>query len=65
MINMANIIIKNNIRKVVKEIDEEGVIRNVGEEVEKALEEKVRDDLKKAISRAKKNQRRTLFARDL
>ncbi|MAH07848.1 hypothetical protein CMI38_06380 [Candidatus Pacearchaeota archaeon] len=62
---MANIIIKNNIRKVVKEIDEEGVIGNVGEEVEKALEEKVREDLKVAIARAKKNQRRTLFARDL
>jgi|TARA_B100001971_G_scaffold57382_1_gene52317 histone H3/H4 len=62
---MANIIIKNNIRKVVKEIDEEGVIGNVGEEVEKALEEKVRGDLKIAINRAKKNQRRTLFARDL
>jgi|TARA_Y100000310_G_scaffold108970_1_gene107331 histone H3/H4 len=62
---MANIIIKNNIRKVVKEIDEEEVIGNVGEEVEKALEEKVREDLKKAIYRAKKNQRRTLFAKDL
>jgi hypothetical protein len=37
----------------------------VGEEVEKALEEKVRGDLKIAINRAKKNQRRTLFARDL
>jgi len=62
---MVNIVIKNNIRKVVKELDEEGIIGNVGEEVEKALEEKVRQDLKRAIERAKKNQRRTLLARDL
>jgi len=62
---MAKIIIKNNIRKVVKELDEGGAINNVSGEVEKALEEKVREDLKAAIGRAKSNQRRTLFARDL
>lgn len=62
---MANIIIKNNIRKVVKELDGENIVNNVAEEVERALEQKVRDDLKKAIDRAKKNQRRTLLARDL
>ncbi len=62
---MANIIIKNNIRKVVKELDEENVINNVAGDVEKALEEKIKEDLKSAIGRAKSNQRKTLFARDL
>ena len=62
---MSNIIIKNNIRKVVKELDEENVINNVAGDVEKALDEKIKEDLKKAIDRAKSNQRRTLFARDL
>jgi len=62
---MPNIIIKNNIRKIVKELDEEKVINNVAVEVEKALEQKVKEDLKKAIERAKKNQRRTLLSRDL
>jgi histone H3/H4 len=62
---MVNIIIKNNIRKIVKEVDEEGAINNVAGEVEEALEEKIKEDLKKAIVRAKANQRKTLFARDL
>ena len=62
---MPNIIIKNNIRKIVKELDEQKIISSVAEEVEKALEEKVIEDLKKAIKRAKANQRRTLLARDL
>jgi histone H3/H4 len=62
---MTRIIIKNNIRKLVKDIDEENVINNVAGEVEEALEKKVREDLKKAIKRAKDNQRKTLLARDL
>ena len=61
----TKIIIKNNIRKIVKELDPENVINNVGKEVEDALEEKVKENLKKAIARAKANQRKTLFARDL
>jgi histone H3/H4 len=62
---MVKITIKNNIRKIVKELDEEDVVNNVAGEVEEALEEKVKGDLKKAIARVKANQRRTLFARDL
>ena len=62
---MPKIIIKNNIRKIVKELDEENIVNNVAGEVEEALEEKVREDLKRSISRVKANQRRTLFARDL
>ena len=62
---MTGIIVKSQIRKKVKELDEEGNIRNVAEEVEPALENKVGEVLKKAIERAKANQRRTLLARDL
>ena len=62
---MPNLIIKNNIRKIVKELDEEKIINNVAGEVEKALEEKTTELLKTAIKRAKENQRRTLLARDL
>jgi len=62
---VLKIIIKNNIRKIVKELDSEDTVNNVAVEVEKALEEKVKEDLKRAIARVKANQRRTLFARDL
>ena len=62
---MIKIIIKNNLRKLVKELDGEDVVTNVAAEVEQALEEKVKEDLKKAIARAKANQRRTLLSRDL
>lgn len=62
---MTKITIKNNIRKLVKELDGGGVVNNVAAEVENALEEKVKADLKRAIERVKANQRRTLFARDL
>ena len=62
---MTKITIKNNIRKLIKELDDEGIVTNVALEVEEALEKKVKDDLKVAISRVKANQRRTLFARDL
>ena len=62
---MTGIIVKSQIRKKVKELDEENVIGNVAEEVEQALEKKTEEILKKAIQRAKANQRKTLLARDL
>jgi histone H3/H4 len=62
---MTGIIIKSQIRKKVKELDEQGIIGNVAEEVEEALEKKTEEVLKKAIERAKANQRKTLLARDL
>ena len=62
---MTNIIIKNNIRKIVKELDQENNVSSVAEEVEKALEDKTRELLKEGIKRARANQRRTLLARDL
>mgnify|MGYP001607648460 FL=1 len=57
---MANLIIKSNIRKAVKD-----KIANVATEVEQALNEKVQEILDEACERAKANGRRTLHARDL
>ncbi len=62
---MTSLIIKSKIRQAIKELDEENAISSVATEVEKALDEKVKEDLKKAIQRAKANQRKTLLARDL
>jgi len=62
---MTGIIIKSQIRKKVKELDKEGIIGNVAEEVEPALDKKVEEILSEAIKRAKANQRKTLQARDL
>ena len=59
------LIVKNNIRKVVKELDKEDSVSSVAEEVGTALERKVEEILDNAIKRAKANNRRTLQARDL
>ena len=59
------LIVKNNIRKVVKELDKENAVSSVAEEVGLKLERKVEDILEKAINRAKANGRRTIQARDL
>jgi histone H3/H4 len=60
-----SIIIKSNIRPLVKELDGENSISSVAEEVETALERKVEEILSAGIKRAKENGRRTLQARDL
>lgn len=60
-----SIIIKSNIRPLVKELDKENGISSVAEEAETALERKVEEILRDAIKRAKANGRRTLQARDL
>jgi len=62
---MMVLIIKSNIRKVVKELDKEDAISSVADEVEIELEKKVEDILVNAIKRAKANKRRTIQARDL
>jgi histone H3/H4 len=60
------IIVKSNIKKLVKDLQKEHEeITSVAEEVGNALELKVEELLEKAIERAKKNKRRTLHARDL
>ena len=59
------LIVKSNIKKVVKELDKENSVSSVAEEVGIALERKVEEILRDAIARAKANKRRTLQARDL
>ena len=59
------LIVKSNIKKVVKELDKENSVSSVAEEVGMALERKVEEVLSDAIKRAKENKRRTLQARDL
>lgn len=59
------LIIKSNLRKVVKDLDKENAISSVADEVEIALERKVENILIDAIKRAKLNGRRTMQARDL
>ena len=59
------LIVKNNIRKGVKELDKENAVSSVAEDVGTALEKKVEGILEDAIKRAKANGRRTIQARDL
>lgn len=59
------LIVKSNIKKVVKELDKENSVSSIAEEVGSALERKNEEILRDAIKRAKANKRRTLQARDL
>jgi histone H3/H4 len=59
------LIIKSNIRRTVKELDKENEISSVSDEVGQALERKVEEILRDAISRAKANKRKTLQGRDI
>jgi histone H3/H4 len=59
------LIVRSNIRKVVKELDKENAVSSVAEEVGIGLEKKVEEILSEGIKRAKANGRRTLQARDL
>ena len=59
------LIVKSNIKKVVKELDSENSVSSVAEEVGMALERKAEELLREGIKRAKENKRRTLQARDL
>lgn len=59
------IIVKSNIKKIVKELDKENTVSSVAEEVGTALERRTEEILREAITRAKANNRRTLQARDL
>jgi len=62
---MTGIIVRSKIKEAVKKVDEEGSVNNIAEEVGEALDKKVEEILSNAIKRAKANQRKTLFARDL
>jgi len=59
------LIVKSNIKKIVKQLDKENAVSSVAEEVGMALERKTEEILIEAIKRARANKRRTLQARDL
>jgi len=59
------LIVKSNIKKVVRELDKENSVSSVADEVGLELEKKVEDILIEGIKRARANGRRTLQARDL
>lgn len=59
------LIVKSNIKKVVKELDKDNAVSSIAEEVGMALERRVEEMLIEAVKRAKANGRRTLQARDL
>lgn len=59
------LIVKSNIKKIVKQLDKENAVSSIAEEVCMALERKTEEILIEAIKRAKANKRRTLQARDL
>lgn len=59
------LIIKSNIKKVVKDLDKDNSVSSVAEEVGMAMERKAEEMLRNAIERAKANKRRTLQARDI
>ena len=60
-----SMIVKSNIKKVVREMDKDNSVSSVAEEVGMALERKTEDIIREGIKRAKANGRRTLQARDL
>jgi len=62
---MANLVIKNNIKKAIKELDLGDDISSVSGDVSVELQKKVEEILRSGIKRAKDNNRRTLFGRDL
>lgn len=62
---MTGIIIKSKIKEIVKKLDEDKAVGNISSDVANELDKIVENIIKKGIERARKNQRRTLFARDL
>ncbi|MEN9625863.1 MAG: hypothetical protein RL557_191 [archaeon] len=62
---MTGIIVRSKIKEIVKKIDPQEEISSIGSDVGDELERIAGDILRKGIERAKKNQRRTLLARDL
>lgn len=62
---MTGIIVRTKIKEIVKKIDTENIINNISADVGDGLDGIVEEILKKAVDRAKKNQRKTLLARDL
>lgn len=62
---MAKLIVKNNLKAAVKELDKDNNISSVASDVAIELQKKVDALLEEGIKRAKSNNRRTLLGRDL
>ncbi len=62
---MVKLIVKNNIKKAVSELDKEKQVGNIAGDVAPELEKKIEEILSHGSKRAKANNRRTLYARDL
>ena len=62
---MTGIIVRSKIKEIVKKVDSENIVTNVSAEVGDELNRVTEEILRKAVERAKKNQRKTLLARDL
>ena len=62
---MVKLIVKDNIKSAIKELDKENSISSVAGDVSVELQKKVDDILENAIKRARANNRRTLLGRDL
>jgi len=59
------LIIRSKIREVVKKIDPQEEVSSIASDVGDELEKIIEEILRKGVDRARKNQRRTLLARDL
>tara|TARA_Y100000310_G_scaffold344631_1_gene458427 strand:- start:2011 stop:2199 length:189 start_codon:yes stop_codon:yes gene_type:complete len=62
---MVKLIVKNNVKSAIKELDSEEDISSVASDVSLELQRKVDSILAEGIKRAKANNRRTLLGRDL
>ncbi len=62
---MVKLIVKNNIKGAVKEMDSENHISSVASDVSSELQKRVDNILAEGIKRARANNRRTLLGRDL
>lgn len=62
---MKNLIVKNNIKKAIEEIDKSKEVNNVAGDVAPELQKKAEEILINGVRRAKLNNRKTLYAKDL
>jgi histone H3/H4 len=62
---VVKLIVKNNLKKAVKELDKENHVSSVASDVSVELQKKVDSMLEEGIKRARANNRRTLLGRDL
>ena len=62
---MVNLVIRNNIKKFIKDMDKDENITSMSSDVGIELQKKVEELIIKGMERAKANNRRTLYGKDL